>query len=141
MQLNRKGFTLVEVLAVIIILSMLMAITIPNVNTLINEQKNRALENIEKSIISAAKIYMSDNKYDLTFDTNPCTNDPSTTVSVGELINKGYIKQKKIKNPNNNTQILRPNKNIEIKYSCNKKILYLGDFNIDPNDDWINDNN
>ena len=141
MKLNRKGFTLIEALAVIIILSMLMVITVPNVNKLINRQKDDALKNTEKSIISAAKIFFSDYKYEVTFSgtCNDTVNIESVkinnneTVSITDsklpisvLIEKNYIKTKDgyIINPKDNKEVLDIcNKDtvVNVSYNCNSK--------------------
>ena len=70
MNLNRKGFTLVEVLAVIVLLSILIAIMIPSVNYLIEKNKEDNYKTLENSILSAAKIYISDNRYNITLEYN-----------------------------------------------------------------------
>ena len=70
MNLNRKGFTLVEVLAVIVILSMLIAIMIPSVNYLIEKNKEDNYNTLKNSILSATKVYLSDNRYNITLEYN-----------------------------------------------------------------------
>ena len=42
-KLNNKGFTLVELLAVIIILAIVVGITIPSITSVINNSKNSSL--------------------------------------------------------------------------------------------------
>lgn len=51
-KLNKKGFTLVELLAVIVILGVIMLIAIPSVGTIIKNSR-------ENSFISSGKMYIS----------------------------------------------------------------------------------
>ncbi len=61
MKVNKRGFTLIEILAVIVILAVLAVITIPIVMGIIEDtRKNRFLEDV-KSIISAIEQYNSEN--------------------------------------------------------------------------------
>lgn len=72
MRLDSRGFTLVEVLAVIVILSILMAIMVPNVGKILEKNKEDNYADLEKSIISAAKIYVSDNRYTIYVNAAEC---------------------------------------------------------------------
>lgn len=55
-KLNRKGFTLVELLAVIIILAIVVGISIPAITSVINQSKNNALG----VVVDSAADYLSD---------------------------------------------------------------------------------
>ena len=59
--MNKKGFTLVELLAVIAILAILVIIALPNVMSLFNEAKKNSFANELKEIFSTAeKQYMTE---------------------------------------------------------------------------------
>lgn len=62
--LNReeKGFTLVELLIVVIILAVLSGIAIPSYMTLRNRARRSATENEMKNIATALELYHADNE-------------------------------------------------------------------------------
>lgn len=61
-KLNNKGFTLIEVLAVIVILLIIVGIAIPNISASLDRQTCKTTENKAKLIESAAQFYVSDNR-------------------------------------------------------------------------------
>lgn len=67
-KLNNKGFTLVELLAVVVILVVIMTIALPNISSSIERNKKKQNEALEKVIISAAELYVSDNRNSLVVD-------------------------------------------------------------------------
>ena len=89
MKINNKGFTLIELLAAIVILSVIVAIMVPSVNYLIEKNKNDNYENLKKSIISAAKVYISDNRYNITLDYDDydglCNSGEDTTENIASI--------------------------------------------------------
>lgn len=147
MKINNKGYTLVEMLAVVAILGMLVAIMAPNVGKLINENKENNVKQIKNSIKNAAKIYISDYKYDIKLN-GVCNNSTdllninkiSTNslsggkILVKDLISYGYLKTDKngeIINPLNKKEKLvlydisgtieDDSSYIIVKYNCKTK--------------------
>lgn len=61
-KLNKKGFTLVELLVVVIILGVIMSIAIPSITSSVERSKEKQKKQIENIVLSAAKIYVSDHE-------------------------------------------------------------------------------
>jgi type IV pilus assembly protein PilA len=57
---NQRGMTLVELLAVIVILGIISAIAVPSIGNLINNTQNKATVAEGIQIINAAKMYVSE---------------------------------------------------------------------------------
>lgn len=60
--MNKKGFTLVEILLVVVILGIISAITIPNIMESLSESKVEAGENVEKVLLENLKLYTKNNE-------------------------------------------------------------------------------
>ena len=88
--MSNKGFTLVELLAVLVILSLLITIAVPSVNRIllsINESMYcEKVSNIE----SAAKMYAEDNYMDKISITEKVIVE---SVTLGTLVDKSYLKK------------------------------------------------
>lgn len=114
--MNRKGFTLMELLMVIVIIALLSLVLIPNVVVLKKKNEEKACNSVKDNIISAAKSYVANNKYDLDFD---CDSNGTKIVSLNDLIANGYL-------PNNITNPVQDSpinfdSNVTIKYDCSTK--------------------
>lgn len=127
--MNRKGFTLVEILIVLAILALLLLILVPNVFVLINKNNEKSCESLVNNIESATKIYVTNNKYDLDikcYDENN-VNDTTLKITLNDLINSGDLttdSSNKIINPINNTEI-NLDTVVEVIYNCDtKEFLY-----------------
>ena len=95
----KKGFTLVELLSVIVILGILASIAIPTINTAINSSRNKAYNEQINTIQNAARTYMSKNSLKLPNqeENGKCTISVSTLqkeglLSVDDIVNPRYKK-------------------------------------------------
>ena len=86
-KINKNGFTLVELLLVIAILGVLLLTLIPSVITIINKNKEKSCISTRDSIISAAKMYVAENKYDV-IDCGDNTVTIDTLKEYGNLTDK-----------------------------------------------------
>lgn len=57
---NQKGLTLIELLAVIVILAIVAAIAVPSIGNIINNSKDKAILADASTILSAAKLAVTD---------------------------------------------------------------------------------
>ena len=88
---NKKGFTLVELMAVIVILGVLMGVAVPNALGIYKNMKIKYFCEKVSTIEQAATLYGQD-KYGEEVTTN--SNEISLAkVSVLDLVKAGYIKK------------------------------------------------
>lgn len=118
--MNKKGFTLIELLMVIAIIAIISMILIPNVINMISTNKQKSCESLKKNIISATKLYVNENKYDLGFN---CDN--TIEIPISKLIETGKI-DGDIKNPLNNDDLT--NEEVSVTFNCQTK-QFTYDFN------------
>ncbi len=94
--MRQKGFTLAELLAVIVVLGLISVITIPMVTKSLGEYKARLCNEQVSNIEEAARVWGSDHLFEL----------PDTTkdITLKDLQAGGYI-DKNIKNSKNGKEI------------------------------------
>lgn len=128
--MNKKGFTLIELLMVIAIIAIISMILVPNVINMISTNKQKSCESLKKNIISATKLYVNENKYDLDFTCDNTIEIPISNtikISISKLIEAGKI-DGDIKNPINNDDLT--NKEVSVTFNCQtKQFTYDFDYN------------
>lgn len=86
---NNKGFTMVELIAVITILALIALITVPTVNKVIDNSKRKAYDKQVDTIVKAAKTMMAqDGSVYMTK-----IEDDFYIVDVNTLVINGYIEE------------------------------------------------
>lgn len=95
---NEKGFTLVEILAVLSIIGLIMMLIVPVAIGIINDTKDQAYDVQVENIEAAARSYVAE--YSSTI--NELQNTGGTyTLTLRMLTDEGYIDEP-IKNPKTN---------------------------------------
>ena len=123
-KLNNKGFTLVELLAVIVILIAIMSIAIPSINSAINRNKETQNKQRIKMLESAALEYVNDE----------INNGSFNCINLNTLLDKGYISSEELKDADGN------NFNGYMKYNGNE-YKYVTSGNCDNSSESINNDN
>lgn len=128
--MNKKGFTLVEILSVIVLISLLMGIGVAGVSRISSNMKEKSLSTKISNIEQAAVLYGQDNRTILQSD--DCCVDEKTIkckkITVQNLINEDYLDSEnyngiEYKNPMDNSNMLdkciyiyKRNNRVEAKY-------------------------
>ena len=95
MKLNRKGYTLIELLAVILIISLIIALSIFGIIKAINSSKEKAATLSEKSIKEAAETFAAEKNDDSSYWLDITDKDNKYfCITIEELMNKGLLDKK-----------------------------------------------
>lgn len=84
-KLDNRGFTLVELLAVVAIIVIIMGIAIPNISSSIERSNAKKDKAMEKVIKSAGELYVSKYKSTILEKSQRCY------INVSTLIEEGYL--------------------------------------------------
>ena len=103
MMKDNKGFTLVELLAVLVLLSVVMAIVIPSLSASLSRTKDKQNQSNYKFLESAAEMYVSDYFDSVKSnmgDNNKCKDEENGEynkckcyITISDLLEEGYIDQ------------------------------------------------
>lgn len=108
--MNNKGFTLIELIATILLLGVLAIIAFVSITGILSQSKVNDCENLVNNIKSAAKDYVSDNRYSNVFN-NVYDN---VLIDAGSLVNGKYLSSPII-NPFTKEEIKLEDVKIKIK--------------------------
>ena len=96
--MNKKGFTLVELLAVIVLLGLISLLTIPVVDKIMKDNREKADDVNVDTILNAAYDYVQMNPSKLPDNVDGA----STTFTLDDVIKAGLVKSD-ITNPKTNS--------------------------------------
>lgn len=125
--LNKKGFTLVELLAVIVILSIIALIAYPIIGNTINNSRDKLQKEQYNRVKNAAKNWATKN-----------AGEEASCVSIADLKSGGYLEDVRIEDPadgkemNGSFQIEWKDSNNQYEYTyylssnCTGKTAYNG---------------
>lgn len=99
--MNKKGFTLVELLAVIVVLSGLSLIVVSSINSTLERREEKEVNEQKELAINAAKIYFS--------------LESGTSVKISELINENYLSSDKASKLDKNNCVVIVNNEYKIQ--------------------------
>lgn len=114
--MKKNAFTLIELIAVIVILGLILVIIMPTLTDTLNRTKDKLNNTQKKQILSAARNWGMENL-------NDSTNKTDRKVTIKELQNAGFLDDKEVKNLKSKTN-LEDNTTICIVYKDNQYIYY-----------------
>ena len=92
--MNNRGFTLIEVLAILVILSVIMGLAIPAFTSTMESSKNKNEMLYRDKLVDAAELYVADYKYGIYKNS---VGSDQYFISTDELLSKGYISSSEVK--------------------------------------------
>ena len=116
----KKGFTLVELLVVLVIIGMISLVAYPSIIKIINDSKDDALKNQKLVLEKVTKEWAVEHPMELPEikeNNGNCSCNPpeKKCIPIDELIGKGYLSEEEIKNPKGG----KLNGVVEISCICN----------------------
>lgn len=117
--MSKRGFTLVELLAVIFIIVLISSLVFVSISEKGEIYKDASYKEFEKTIITSAKKYVSDDVEII----NSLKRGETIEVTIEELVNLKYLDIKSLKNPKTYKNINIKESKVEIIYG-NYQYIY-----------------
>ncbi len=107
---KNKGFTLVELIAVVTLLAAIILISVPSIINTIKRSEDQEYKDFEKAIIRASELYVERNR-----EKYPELNNIGSSIEIDTniLIDAEYLKQD-LKDPNDNTSVTNYKVKVEV---------------------------
>lgn len=118
MRANNKGFTLVELIATIVLLSIILSVGSYLITSIMKKSKEKDYEILINNINDAAETYYQECKH--SGSSGPITCNLSS-VALGDLVEYGYLNNNGV--DENKNKLVNPTNNQDIGY-CQISITY-----------------
>ena len=92
--MNNKGFTLIEVLAVLVILSIIMGLALPAFTSTMERSKKKNDILYKEKVLAAAELYVADYKYEMYARKGEAT---QCLIRIEDLLRNGYFLPSEVK--------------------------------------------
>ena len=118
--MNRRGFTLVELLSVLVLIGLLLGLAIPGINKISSNMKKKSYSKKVSLVLSAAELWGQDNKTLLQDDICSINEKKMSCkmVTISSLIENNYLDSDK-----NSGEYINPVDNSDMK-NC-KIFIYI----------------
>lgn len=93
----KKGFTMVELLAVFTIMGVIMLLSIPHITSLLKKNSEQSYETFLSNISIACEAYVEDNNIVI-------SNGQTKEITLKKLIESGFLRST-VKNPKNDLNV------------------------------------
>lgn len=119
-QFNTFGFTLAELLGVIVLLSLLMLLVFPTIINQMKEGKSQISSAVEQLIFNSAGNYIDGN-----LNQYPVSSNTTYCFTLQQLVDAGEISQELLIDENG--KLLDLNKKVEVKVENRQKKYQMND--------------
>lgn len=111
---NKRGFTLIELIGIIVIIAIISMIAIKTVTSKIEKSTEKAYNIQINNIIQATKKYMLENETEDKYHLN------TMCITIKNLQDKGYLEKGNIKNPKTSQNFDVDKNYVKVKYNIEK---------------------
>ncbi len=116
----KKGFTLVELLAVIVIIALISILAFPSILNQFTKSKGTVNETAKETYVNATELYLDNN-----VNLQQYVSDTKICVSFEVLINSGNLKGP-IKNLETGRNMDTATNGVQVTYHANTKVINEG---------------
>lgn len=122
--MKEKGFTLVEMIGVLLVLAVILSVSVPSIINMLDKQAEKKYEDYKKTLFLASETYVERNR-DITdgiFNFLDNTGD-TACITLNTLIANGYIKSSLV-DPKENKKVTEIDYFIKVTVETDKTLNY-----------------